>query len=114
MSKTDSINSKLGDLKIRQVILDMDAYLPPLESRDPEKHLLMDFNESPVPPQEKVIQAVSDFLSRRAHVYPAYHGFLKTLSNYTGVAENQLILSNARIRELNSSYAVFWKAVMNS
>ena len=46
MSKTDSMNSKLGDLKIRQVILDMDAYLPPLESRDPEKHLLMDFNES--------------------------------------------------------------------
>ena len=88
------MNSKIGDLKIRQAILDMDAYLPPLESRDPEKHLLMDFNESPVPPQEKVIQAVSDFLSRRAHVYPAYHGFLKTLSDYTGVAENQLILSN--------------------
>ena len=88
------MNSNLGDLKIRQAILDMAAYLPPLESRDPEKHLLMDFNESPVPPQEKVIQAVSDFLSRRAHVYPAYHGFLKTLSDYTGVAENQLILSN--------------------
>jgi histidinol-phosphate aminotransferase len=88
------MNSTLGDLKIRQAILDMDAYLPPLESRDPEKHLLMDFNESPVPPQEKVIQAVSDFLSRRAHVYPAYHDFLTTLSDYTGVAENQLILSN--------------------
>ena len=88
------MNSTLGDLKIRQAILDMDAYLPPLESRDPEKHLLMDFNESPVPPQEKVIQAVSNLLSRRAHVYPAYHGFLKTLSDYTGVAENQLILSN--------------------
>ena len=51
------MNSKIGDLKIRQAILDMDAYLPPLESRDPEKHLLMDFNESPVPPQEKVIHA---------------------------------------------------------
>merc|ERR1711991_1288304 len=50
VSKTDSMNSKIGDLKIRQAILDMDAYLPPLESRDPEKHLLMDFNESPVPP----------------------------------------------------------------
>ena len=53
MSKTDSMNSKIGDLKIRQAILDMDAYLPPLESRDPEKHLLMDFNESPAPPKKK-------------------------------------------------------------
>ena len=94
------MNSKLGDLKIRQAILDMDAYLPPLESRDPEKHLLMDFNESPVPPQEKVIKAVSDFLSRRAHVYPAYHGFLMTLSDYTGVAENQLNLGSETGRHL--------------
>ena len=88
------MNSKLGDLKIRQAILRMAPYLPPLESRDPEKHLLMDFNESPVPPPAEAIAAISDFLSRRANVYPAYHDFLKVLSGYTFVEEDQLLLSN--------------------
>ena len=68
----------------------MDAACLPWKART-GKHLLMDFNESRFPSKSP---SRSDFLSRRAHVYPAYHGFLKTLSDYTGVAENQLILSN--------------------
>jgi histidinol-phosphate aminotransferase len=88
------MKSKAETLKIRSAILRMAPYLPPMESRDPEKHLLMDFNESPMPPSLGAIKAIADFLSKRANVYPAYHDFLKILSIYTGIEEDQLILSN--------------------
>ena len=88
------MNTKPGNLKIRPAILGMSPYLPPLESRDPEKHLLMDFNESPIPPSVGAINAITDFLSKRANIYPAYHDFIETLSDYTAMEQDRLILSN--------------------
>ena len=84
----------LPDLRVRAAIAGMKPYLPPLDERDPEQHMLMDFNESPLPPQPEVIDSVSRFLSRRTHIYPAYGEFLHVLSNYAGVDEASLILSN--------------------
>lgn len=56
--------------------------------------MLMDFNESPLPPPPEVIDAVSACLSRRVNVYPAYGDFLRILAEYAGAPVESLMLTN--------------------
>jgi len=72
----------------------MSSYNPPLESGDPEAFLLMDFNESPLPPPPRVIQKISEFLNSHVHLYPTYGDFLEELGNYSGVPAENLLLTN--------------------
>ena len=81
-------------IEVREAISRMSRYNPPLENRDPEAFLLMDFNESPLPPPAGVIQKISDYLSSHVHVYPAYGDFLQKLGNYSGVSAENLLLTN--------------------
>ena len=81
-------------IKVRETISRMSHYKPPLENRDPEAFLLMDFNESPLPPPPGVIQKISEFLNSHVHVYPSYGDFLKELGNYSSVSAENLLLTN--------------------
>ncbi len=82
-------------MKIRDAILKLGTYKPPLEGRNPKDYLLMDFNESPVPPPTHVVEAlVSFFQEGRLQVYPSYGDFLELLSEYVGVSPDHLILTN--------------------
>ncbi|MBF0288931.1 MAG: histidinol-phosphate aminotransferase family protein [SAR324 cluster bacterium] len=82
-------------MKIRKPILQLGTYSPPLEGRDPNDYLLMDFNESPLPPPAHVIEALITFIqSNRLQTYPSYGDFLEKLGKYTEVPSDHLILTN--------------------
>ena len=81
-------------IKVREAISRMSPYKPPLENRDPEAYMLMDFNESPLPPPPEVIKNISAFLNTHVHAYPIYGDFLEKLSEYAGVPAENLLLTN--------------------
>ena len=81
-------------IKVRDTISRMSLYDPPLENRNPEEHLLMDFNELPLPPPKEVINKIAHFLKKRVHAYPVYGDFLEVLSKYTGASQDNLLLTN--------------------
>jgi len=81
-------------IEVRDAISRMSPYKPPLENRDPEEFLLMDFNESPLPPLPEVIQKISEFLNSHVHIYPIYGDFLEKLGNYSSVPAESLLLTN--------------------
>jgi histidinol-phosphate aminotransferase len=82
-------------MQVREAIARMGTYNPPLEGRDPEQHLLMDFNESPLPPPTSVLEAIQGYLSQqRLHLYPSYGNFLENLAEYAQVSPESLILTN--------------------
>lgn len=82
-------------MKVREAILKMGCYSPPLEGRNPKDYLLLDFNESPIPPPAPVIDALVDYVQTGAlQTYPAYGGFLEKLAAYAHVSAEQLILTN--------------------
>ncbi len=82
-------------MKVRDAILKLGNYAPPLEGRNPNDYLLLDFNESPVPPPLHVIDALVEFIQdNRLQTYPSYGGFLEQLAGYAQVPANQLILTN--------------------
>ena len=81
-------------IEVREAISRMSPYKPPLENRDPEAFLLMDFNESPLPPPPGVIQKISEFLNSHVHIYPKYGDFLEKLGNYSSVPAENLLLTN--------------------
>ena len=45
-------------MRIRSAVSALGTYKPPLEGRNPEEYLLMDFNESPEPPPPSVRKAL--------------------------------------------------------
>lgn len=82
-------------MKIREAILKLGTYRPPLEERNPQDYLLLDFNESPLPPSPQVQQALMDYIQTgRLQTYPAYGTFLEQLGEYAQVPPQQLILTN--------------------
>ena len=72
----------------------MDSYNPPLENRNPEDYLLMDFNEPPLPLPNETIERISILLKNRIHAYPNYCEFLEKLSDYVGVISENLLITN--------------------
>ncbi len=81
-------------IEVRDAISRMSPYKPPLENRDPESFLLMDFNESPLPPPPGVIQKISEFLNSQVHIYPIYVDSLEKLGNYSSVSAENLPQTN--------------------
>ncbi len=73
----------------------LSAYKPPLEGRDPDKHLLLDFNERTLPVSAPVRDALIDFIrSDRIQLYPSYGDIVQRLSDYTGADASQIMISN--------------------
>ena len=56
---------------------------------------MLDFNERTTPVSPQIIEALQNYLANnRLQAYPEYGDFLKELSTYTAVAENELMITN--------------------
>lgn len=73
----------------------MSAYKPPLDGRDPQSHLLLDFNERTLPIAEAVQQALIDYIvSGRLQMYPSYGDVVELIADYCEVPAAQLMITN--------------------
>ena len=73
----------------------MSAYSPPLEGRDPQRTLLLDFNERVIPPGRRVTDAIIEYLnSDRLNLYPSYGTITEPLARYAGVEPAQVMITN--------------------
>ncbi len=76
-------------------IMSMGAYKPPLEGRDPDRFLLLDFNERTLPISQCIEQALIDYIqSGRLQMYPSYGDVVAQIAAYSGVEEQQLMITN--------------------
>lgn len=95
---------------IKPHIRKMAPYRPPLDGRDPEQALLLDFNERIIPPGDKVLSAVGAFLqSKRFNLYPSYGEIAEKLATHCGAAADQLLLTNGS----DHAIEVIFRAVCN-
>ncbi|HEY7772538.1 MAG TPA: histidinol-phosphate transaminase [Marinagarivorans sp.] len=73
----------------------MSAYKPPLDGRDPNKHLLLDFNERTLPVSQAVSQAMIDYIQAgKLQMYPAYGDIDAVIADYCGVNAEQVMITN--------------------
>jgi histidinol-phosphate aminotransferase len=80
----------------------MGTYDPPLEGREDENILLLDFNESTQPPSAAVMRALEVALQGGTlNHYPAYADMMEALSTYAGVPQQQIILTNGSDQALD-------------
>ena len=50
-------------LKVRKNIFEMGCYNPPIDDRNPEDYILMDFNEPPLPLPEGTIEKITSLIN---------------------------------------------------
>lgn len=80
---------------IRDNIRSMQTYSPPLEGRNPDKHLLLDFNERTIPVPTRVREALKQYFDAGVtQVYPSYGDVTEVIARYAGVDGRQVLLSN--------------------
>lgn len=73
----------------------LSAYKPPLDGRDPKRHMLLDFNERTLPLSETIQQALIDYIrDGRMQMYPAYGNVEADIARYAGVEADQLMITN--------------------
>ena len=73
----------------------MAPYTPPLEGRSVAEHLLLDFNERTLPVSDAIVRALCDYIqSGQLQKYPSYGDITQKLAAYTGVDEDQLMITN--------------------
>lgn len=73
----------------------MSAYKPPLEGRDPKRHLLLDFNERSVPVSEPIKQALINYINDgRMQMYPSYGDVVERIAGYAQVQPEQVMITN--------------------
>jgi len=80
---------------IKPHLRDLAPYLPPLDGRNAQEHLLLDFNERTVPVGGHVIEALKEHLDTRGlQCYPAYGDLNEQIAAYTGVSKEQCMFTN--------------------
>lgn len=80
---------------IHDFIRNLSAYTPPLEGRDPEVQLLLNFNERTIPPHRRIIDGLCDYLkSGKLGIYPSYGTICERVAEYAGVKSSEVMLSN--------------------
>ncbi len=73
----------------------MGAYKPPLEGRDPQTHLLLDFNERTLPVADAVSSALVQYIQDgRLQMYPSYGDVVERIAKYAKVPADQLMITN--------------------
>ncbi|PCK07750.1 MAG: histidinol-phosphate aminotransferase [Alteromonadaceae bacterium] len=76
-------------------IVAMSAYLPPLEGRNPDSHLLLDFNERTLPVSDEVRDALLDYINGgRMQMYPCYEDITDRIADYVGVEAGNVMITN--------------------
>lgn len=80
---------------IKQRILKMTHYKPPLEGRSSKDYLLLDFNERTTPASPKVKEALRKFIdSDRLQVYPEYGDLEAKIAAYAQVGPKEVMATN--------------------
>ena len=73
----------------------MTAYQPPLEGRNPNTHLLLDFNERTLPVSYSIKQALIDYIQGdQLQVYPSYGDIVTKIARYCKVEPSQVMITN--------------------
>lgn len=73
----------------------MSAYKPPLEGRDPKRHLLLDFNERTLPVGDAIRKALVDYVNDgRLQMYPSYGDVVERIADYARVQPDQVMITN--------------------
>ena len=73
----------------------MSPYLPPLEGRSVQRHLLLDFNERTLPVSKAVEDALVNFIRSGAlQKYPSYGDITSRIAAYAGVEDACLMITN--------------------
>jgi histidinol-phosphate aminotransferase len=73
----------------------MSAYKPPLDGRDPQSHLLLDFNERTLPVSDVITSALINYINAgRLQMYPAYGDLDAVIAKYCGVKAEQVMITN--------------------
>ncbi len=89
-------------MKVREAITRMGFYEPPLSERTGEEQLLLDFNESSLPPPPEVIEALIGFLRQgNIHRYPLSQGLVEKLARYAGAAPEEILITNGSDQALD-------------
>ncbi len=82
-------------MAIKQRILKMGHYKPPLEGRAAKDYLLLDFNERTTGASPKVKKALKEFIdSDRLQVYPEYGDLESKIAEYAGVKPGEAMVTN--------------------
>ena len=85
----------MGRSLIRDSVRSMQAYLPPLESRNPKTQTLLDFNERseslPEGLKEKMLES---FRGEELQVYPSYGDLEEQVAGYAKVKLGEVLLTN--------------------
>ena len=82
-------------MSIKERIIKMFHYKPPLEGRASKPYLLLDFNERTTPTSPKVKTALKKFVdSDRLQVYPEYGDLEAKIAEYAGVKDGQTMVTN--------------------
>ncbi|MFT5419542.1 MAG: histidinol-phosphate aminotransferase [Candidatus Endobugula sp.] len=80
---------------IKDHIVALSAYKPPLEGRNPDAFIMLDFNERTIPVGEAIKQALHDYIDAgRLQMYPSYGDIVPRLAEYVGVDASQLMITN--------------------
>lgn len=80
---------------IKDHIVALSAYKPPLEGRNPDEFTLLDFNERTIPVSPAITQALHDYIDAgRLQMYPYYGDIVARLSEYSDVSTDQLMITN--------------------
>ncbi len=80
---------------IKDHIVALSAYKPPLEGRNPEAYTLLDFNERTIPVSPAIKQALHEYIdSGRLQMYPCYGDIVMRLAQYARVSSDQLMITN--------------------
>jgi histidinol-phosphate aminotransferase len=91
-----------------QNIQAMKPYSPPLENRRSYDGQLLDFNERTIPAGEKVMQALADFIKTdQFQLYPEYGDLQQKIADYSGVKDNQVMITNGSDQGIELIFNVF-------
>lgn len=86
----------------------MKPYSPPLENRRNYEGQLLDFNERTIPAGEKVMQALFEFINNdKFQLYPEYGDLFKKIAAYSGVKDNQVMVTNGSDQGIELIFNVF-------
>jgi histidinol-phosphate aminotransferase len=73
----------------------MSAYKPPLDGRDAQQHMLLDFNERTLPVSQAVEDALVAYIrAGRLQMYPAYGDVVARIAAYAQVPADQVMITN--------------------
>lgn len=83
-------------LVLKSHLVDLPPYKPPLDGRNAENQLLLDFNERTTPPPKHVTEAVTAHLESRGGliVYPSYGDLQNKIAEYATVKTEQCMFTN--------------------